>query len=1082
MPSKATYLRCEYLINPLGISTPKPRFSWEIVDERRNVKQAAYQILVASDPAKLRPDLADLWDSGKIDSDDTLHIEYGGSVLSSGDGCFWTVYIWTVVAGGMAEKSEADETAEFSIGLLQSEDWKAEWITALEFIEDSPVCLGYMSLETPNPLEQKWVQIDLGQSRKIDGIRMFAAAGRRGLRPEGGEIPPSDGFPMRYKVEVSENADMLDCTLAVDHSEVDVAFESCVTSAFAETSGRYIRLTSHKQTEAAFAGPTYCLKLAELEVLSNGVNIALGCKVSALDSYENVEEGFGTVFLTDGKTAYDPGSRRNLRPSPFFRNEFKINQPIKRAMIYVTALGLYELYLNGSRVGDHCLAPGFTQYNKRAAVQAFDVTALLNQGANAIGAILADGWYRSRFRLDGYDQYKNFAEGRYGDAVPRIISQLKIEYTDGSQVTIGTCSDWTYTMDGPYRKTSMYDGIHYDSRQEMPGWAEPTFSGASAWKPVEVSPVSWALDKSPQTVQPIRRLTEFPSESVKEIGCNVWLCDFGKTVGGICRVTLQGPAGSRIKLRYIPELKDDGSLYTDSLWGAYNNGDVYILNGRGVQTFEASFTFQGFRYIEVTGLNARDQLVDITAIMIADDYAVASNLQTSDRRLNQLWSNIRSTYQACMKSVLVDVVDRDERWPWLGDCFTTHSQSLPYMLDMSSHFSRRITDMADEQSDEGYFYSTAPRMRLISPSAGWSDAAVTTAWSSYLNYGNKRLLEETYPLLLAYCMLLQNRQESGLEPFEYCWNDHLASHMTVRPGATLWKDTGPPCMDKYHYEMLAFLQISQLVQKIARVVGDQDAADKLEQFAAKLTQEFVGTIVASQEPAVASQTLYGLLLGYGLVKPVDAAVVLKKMLEAIEQYDGFFTTGTSTTNTLLNALSDNGQHELAFHMAMRSESPSFGHMIDHGATAVWERLDSYVAGLGFNPSAMNGFVHSGFGSIAEWMLQSFGGIRPDEYAPSYKRVRIEPKIAGSIDWVEAAYHSVRGTISCEWSKNKEELKLKVEVPANTTATVIIPTFPQQMVTESGVLAGDAVGVTLVSATESATEYLVSSGCYSFHSR
>nr|WP_227013709.1 family 78 glycoside hydrolase catalytic domain [Paenibacillus psychroresistens] len=1030
----------------------------------------------------LQQNIGDLWDSGKVESDETLHVEYTGVPLSSGEACYWKVYSWVAAAGESEEACESRELAEFSIGLLHEEDWKASWITAAEFISDTPAHIGYMSLETKDPLEQKWVQIDLGHSQELDGIRLYTAVGKRGNRPYGGEASPTDGFPVRFIVEVSDNEEMYASQRVVDCSTEDVLPEPIIQMNFNQVSGRYVRFTGLKQLGSEFMGESVCLKFAEIELLNKDLNIAVGCRVTALDSYENTQEGFSAAYLTDGKTAYDAGSRRKLRSAPLMQKEIACSKPVSRAMVYATALGNYELYINGERVGDHCLAPGLTQYEKRVAVQAYNVTALLNQGDNAIGAILADGWYRSRYRLDGFDQFKDFAEGSFGDAIPRLLVQIEIEYSDGSAEIVGTDESWTYSMEGPYRKTSMYDGILYDSRLEPAGWSKQGFNDSSKWSQVSVSDVPWPLIKSPQTVQPVRRIREYPFISEKEISPGAYLYDFGQSVGGVCRVTLQGAAGQKVKLRHIPVLNEDGSIYTDTLWGAYDNGDIYILNGQGPQTFEAAFTFHGFRYVELTGLVSLDNLLDITAVMIADDYPEASSLKTSDERLNKLWSNALLTYQACMKSVVVDVCDRDERWPWMGDCFTTHSQSLPYMLDIAAHFTRRCRDLQDDQTEGGYFSATAPRMNLITGAACYSDAAITTAWSSYMNYGDIRLLQELYPSLLTYYRMLQDKYESGAEPFVEGWTDHLASNMTIKPGAMSWKEKGPAKIGKAHYEMLSFLQVSKLMRNMAEVLADLATCASIDGFAKKLRQEFVRTLLESDEKIDGAQTLYGLLLGYGIVQPEEKSAVLDRLLVAIEQYNGFMTTGTPSTNLLLNALSDNGHHELAYGLVMRPEYPSFGSMIDQGATVIWERLDSHVPGLGFNPSGMNGLIHVGFASVAEWIFGNYAGIRPHESLPSYKQVVIQPCIDSPIDHVQASYRSVRGPITTEWSKDGDGFVLKVEIPANMAATVIIPKFKSGLITESGALAAESKGVTFVSAREGASEYLIESGAYFFHSQ
>ncbi|MCK9618779.1 MAG: family 78 glycoside hydrolase catalytic domain, partial [Lentimicrobiaceae bacterium] len=654
-------LRCEYLTDPLGIDTDHPRFSWEIIDFRRAVRQTAYQVLVASSLKALKRDEADLWDTGRVESDVTIQIEYNGKPLASSTVCFWKVRVWTTALKSMENGSDWSKPALFSVGLLQEMDWKAKWITAPDFISDSPMHVGYMSLKVNDPNDQKWVQIDLVTQKNINGIRLHRAAGRRGVYPNGGELSPSYDFPLRFKIEVSDYEDMSVKSMVSDYTKEDVVSpeKEPFNIRFTEVKGRYVRLTSLKQRVV--------LKLAGMEVLHGETDLAKGCKATALDSYEDIAAGFGISLLTAGKTQYDGGSRRRLRPAPLLRGEFVCKKPVKRAITYSTALGNYELRINGTRISDTYMAPGYTQYNKRVPIQTFDVTSVLHEGANAAGAILADGWYRSRYRLDGYDQFKDFAQGRFGDIIPRFLLQIEIEYEDGTREITGTNETWSYTFEGPYRKTSMYDGIIYDSRCELPGWNEPGYHG-EGWKSTVVSKPAWKLHLWPQTVQPIICRGKFKPLSLKQTPSGNWICDFGQGVGGVCRVTLDGAAGTKVKLRHAMALNEDGSLYTKNLWGAYDNGDVYILAGKGPQTFTPDFTFHGFRYVEISGLVSSVNLIDITALMISDSCPVTANFETSDLRLNKLWSAVSMTFLSCLKSSMADVADRDERWGWMGDC------------------------------------------------------------------------------------------------------------------------------------------------------------------------------------------------------------------------------------------------------------------------------------------------------------------------------------------------------------------------------------------------------------------------------
>ena len=301
-------LRCEYLVNPLGIDTAKPRFSWEINDPRRGVHQVAFHLLVASDPAHLDRDHGDLWDTGRVSSEETLHIEYGGNPLSSATHCWWKLRIWTTALDSPERECAWSKPAFYSIGLLDQADWKAHWITTPEFIPDSPVHVGYMSQSTRDPGELKWIQIDLGKHQRFDNIRLYPAVGRRGILPPGGEIPPGDGFPLRLKIEVSDHEDMRGSHVVADHTRSDI--ENPRKEPFAipvkESRGRYVRLTALKHaSEGVHLRGVYVLKLAQMEVLKGDQNIALNCRATALDSYEDIPEGYGISMLTNGKKTYE---------------------------------------------------------------------------------------------------------------------------------------------------------------------------------------------------------------------------------------------------------------------------------------------------------------------------------------------------------------------------------------------------------------------------------------------------------------------------------------------------------------------------------------------------------------------------------------------------------------------------------------------------------------------------------------------------------------------------------------------------------------------------------------------------------
>jgi alpha-L-rhamnosidase len=1071
----ACNLSAEYLIDPEGIDTAHPRLSWMVKDWRRGARQTAYRVRVASALAPLPQDDPDLWDSGCVGSDNALGIAYEGKPLGSGQRVFWQVKIWTTALDAHERESGWSEPAKFSVGLLRMEDWRARWITAFGFLADSPKHVGYMSRpvgeqvdpfhggEVEGQSELKWVQIDLGAPKQVEAVRLHPACGRRGDTPPGGEYPPGDGFPARVRVEVT--ADAVFGAAGVKPFEVDLApadgFAPQTIPFHERVEARLVRVTAlqHRNT-SRFQPNAHVFKLAELEVLADGRNVAAGCSASALDSHEDAMEGYGIAFLADGRTGYDAGERLRLRPAPLLRGEFVCKKPVRRATAYATALGNYELRVNGQPAGDERLAPGYTQYNNRVAVRAYDITPLVHQGANCFGAVLGDGWYRSRYRLDGYDQFKDFAQGRFGDGIPRFLAQIQVDYGDGTGDVFGTNDQWRVTLEGPLRKTSMYDGVHYDARREIPGWDAPGFDD-SGWEPAAVSAPPWNPLLWPQTVQPVRGVAEYEPVSVKETGRDSWMVDFGQGIGGTCRITLDGPEGTTVQLRHAMSLNADGSLYLGSLWGA-EGLDTYTLKGGAPQTFEAPFTFHGFRYVEVSGIERWEQVGQITALMVSDALPPATEVRTSDDRFNRLWSLIPQTYLSCLKSAMADVADRDERWGWMGDCGTTHTQALPFAFDVAAYQRKRCLDLMDDRSNDpdGYFPPKSPDMEGGLDSSVWSDAALWMAWASWVNYGDHRLLREVYPAARGYVLMLRGKYEAGAEPWPFHFGDWLSSFMTVRPGARSWNEKGPPQLPKSLLQKIALIKNARLLQRMAAVLGEACDVAEMDSFAAALLHDPEIEALRKGPPESGAQTAYALSLGWDASTAGEAPLLTGKLIAAVEDYGGHPSTGTVSTTTLLNALSAHGHHDLAWHLAMKPEYPSFGHMVDRDATTMWERFDTFVAGLGFNPDPMNGLNHMGFCSVADWMIGEVAGLRPDPRTRGFQHFHLAPKLGRGMTWLELAHRTVRGQISLRVADTDGGIACDVTIPANTTATLNLPLRTLDGLTESGLPAGQAPGVTV----------------------
>ena len=591
---KPRHLRCEYLENPLGIDSKTPRLSWIVTATEvapRGATQTAYRILVASTPEKLAADQGDLWDSGRVESDATIHVEYAGTPLDSRMQCHWKVRVWD----GNGESSSWSEPAMWSIGLLKTTDWKADWIANGAPFKTT-LHNGYLSTDAESADTAKWVIIDLGGDRRIDAVRLVPA------RPK--NMPNTSGylFPVQFKIDVSRKADFSDATTVVDRTGADVPTPGAKAPLylFEPISARYVRLTV---TRLAVRGPkAFAFALAEMEVLSSfegwpnkRQNVAkLACVTTALDSVES--NGWSKANLVDGRMAAElVNNDPDERPATMLRKEFAVRGAIKRATVSVTGLGTYELRINGQRVGDHILAPEWTRYSKRIQYQTYDVTNLLREGPNAVGAQLSGGWWTGPF----------MCMPTLSDARCCLLMQLDIELEDGSTQTVVTDQSWQVTNDGPIRRAGIYFGEAYDATKEMPRWDRADFA-ADGWSPVKVLPHPDHVENVvlvAQCNEPIRVTKELRPIGITELKPRTYLFDMGQNMVGWCKLKVDAPAGTKISLRHAEVLDDNGAMYTANLRGAAQINEYTLRGGKSV--LEPHFTYHGFRYVELTGLPNR---------------------------------------------------------------------------------------------------------------------------------------------------------------------------------------------------------------------------------------------------------------------------------------------------------------------------------------------------------------------------------------------------------------------------------------------------------------------------------------------
>jgi len=912
-------LRCEYQESPIGIDAQRPRLSWvpqATSEVARGCAQRGYRVLVASSLERLQGDDGELWDSGRVASDETAHIVYGGQRPASRQRCFWKVKLWDE----SDQETEWSEAAWWEMGLLDADDWKAEWI------------------EVPFDLTP--------------------------------EMPP--GLP----------------------------------------------------------------------------------------------------------------------PAPMFRRTFEITSDVVRARVYVSALGLYELHLNGQRVGRNVLAPEWTDYHKRVQYQSFDVTELLQRGENVLGAMCAEGWYAGRI---GFWR----EQGQYGSYRPRFIAQLEMHYPDGHIAHVVTDGSWHGTIEGPIRNASLLDGEIYDARREMSGWDRPGYQELD-WTGVRSVPELSEIRRVSQSNEAIQVVQQIEPKSVTEVKPGTYVFDLGQNMAGWCRLRVSGAAGQIVNLRHAEVLNPDGSIYTDNLRvGVYNGSpgphhgiygwmlgarqtDTFILSGRGEETFEPRFTYHGFRYVEVTGLREKPGLDSLTGFAVSSAVPQCGIFQSSSAFLNKLMASIVWTHRSNLHSVPTDCPQRDERLGWLGDA-QVFAHASCFNANMVRFYTKWLQDIRDAQWDNGRFPDFAPnplgQKRPIG-APGWADAGILIPWCVYEHYGDRQVLADQYQSakrhvesVLQYNPDLIWRNQVGNN-----YGDHLNVDTTTVQD---WPEGGARTPGDV-FATIYFAHSVRLLSRMAKVTGHLAEAGRYAQLADQIQTAFQREFVAPDGRIKGdTQTAYALALHFGLVPASLRKAALHHLVEKLAAYGWRLSTGIHGTNRLMLELVQGGHADIAYRLLDNRSIPSWGYMIEHGATTIWERWDSITDELGFQDRKMNSFNHYALGAIGEWLYRVVGGLNPDPEQPGFRNTIVRPIPGGGLTWAKVAYTSIRGRIATAWCLRNGAFELELTVPPNTTATVYVPARDRASVTEQGRPLEEAIGVRYLRTEEGAVVVAVQSGTYRF---
>ncbi|CAN5737062.1 glycoside hydrolase family 78 protein [soil metagenome] len=733
------------------------------------------------------------------------------------------------------------------------------------------------------------------------------------------------------------------------------------------------------------------------------------------------------------------------QPAPLLRRAFQIDGEIVRARIYATSLGLYELHLNGQRVGDALLTPGWTSYQHRLQYQTYDVTDLLHTGDNAIGALLGDGWYRGHL---GFQRQRNM----YGDRLALLL-QLHITYADGRTQVIGSDEAWQATT-GPIRLNDLYWGEEYNAQLEKPGWDQAGYS-ANNWQGVRRLDFAKTMPQTnivAQVAPPVRRQEAIRPQRILHSPKGETILDFGQNMVGWVRLTVTGPAGTTITIRHAEVLDQQGNLYTENLRFAKQEAK-YTLKGQGEERYEPRFSFMGFQFIAVENFPGEVTLDNFTGIVVHSEIPPIGTFACSNPMINQLQHNIVWGQKGNFVDVPTDCPQRDERLGWTGDA-QAFIGTAAFNMDVAAFFTKWLGDLRADQQPSGSVAFVVPD--VITPrdggfsfmsgsgAAAWGDAATIIPWALYQSVGDTRLLAESYASMVAWVEWIRSQTDTDLiwrKGFQFGdWLDYR--------GAFALKAS--PVTNDELVATAFFAYSSDLLAQAAGVLGKNSDAATYATLANQVKTAFCAEfLTAGGRVGPNSQTAYVLALHFDLLPEAVRPQAAARLAEIVRNNNYHLTTGFAGTPYLCHVLSRFGHTDVAYELLNQESFPSWLYPVKHGATTIWERWDGIKPDGSFQDAGMNSFNHYAYGAIGEWLYQVVAGIVYDPAEPGYKHILIQPQPGGGLTQVRASLDSPYGLIETAWQLTDQDFRLNVTVPTNSHATIRLPATALTQVREGG---------------------------------
>ncbi|GAA4322473.1 alpha-L-rhamnosidase [Mucilaginibacter gynuensis] len=714
------------------------------------------------------------------------------------------------------------------------------------------------------------------------------------------------------------------------------------------------------------------------------------------------------------------------KPSPLMRKSISLTKKVKSAVAYVTSHGFYEAQINGKKVGDAYLTPGWTSYNKRLQYQVYDVTNMLLPGENAIGAELGSGWYRSPLGPG------NPSPNHYGTDVA-LLFQLEVNYTDGSHDTIISDESWKSST-AEVRYAEIYNGANIDARLAKPGWAKAKFNDAG-WDAVKVQ--DYSKDRLIATYnEPVRKHAVFNPVKLITTPKGEKVIDFGQNVVGWVQFKITGKAGDSIKISHNEVLDKAGNFYTENLRAARAQ-NIYVLKGGGEEFFEPKFTWQGFRYIKVEGIAGSLDTSKFRAVALYSDMEPTGTFTCSNPLLNQLQHNIQWGQKGNFLDVPTDCPQRDERLGWTGDA-QVFSRTASFNMDVHNFFAKWLKDVSADQFKSGSIPFVVPDVfsggnNEVGGSTGWGDVATIVPWNMYLAYGDKQILQDQYAGMKAWVGFMKNQAKNDL------WNttNHFGDWLFYSINNDV--DGSSAITSKALIAQCFYAHSTQLLINAAAVLGNKEDETFYTALLAKIKAAYINEYVTGSGLISSdTQTAYALALQFDMLPENLRQQAADRLASNIGRYGDHLTTGFLGTPYLCHVLSRFGHTDVAFKLLLQETYPSWLYPVKMGATTIWERWDGIKPDGTFQDASMNSYNHYAYGAIGDWMYRVIAGVDTKTEAPGYKNITIKPTVGGNLTYANLDYTTMYGKLISNWKVQGDKFSLDVVIPANTTATVYFP--------------------------------------------